>query len=528
MNPTEPDNSNRAPRTREASPPSLRGDAWDIRDQLKEDANEGREDSDPPIVVRDGRTDHTAKGRAGSQCAQSTDARGRNVPKQSISSTLGALNRKAERDKSHRFQSLYRLIDKQMLYDCFSRLKRKAAPGVDGMTVAAYEKELDENLSSLLERLIGKRYRARAVRRHYIPKADGKQRPLGIPALEDKIVQLAAARILESIHEADFSERSVGYRKGRPGARQSSYQLGRELYDGTFRWMVEADIRSFFDEVDHDWLIRMIEQRVKDRAFVGLIRKWLKAGVLEPDGTVPWEPEKGTPQGGIISPVLANIYLHYVLDLWIEKKLSREYRGKVIFMRYADDIIVGFERKDDAVDYLRRLPERLGKFSLRLAKEKSGLVKFNRWEPDDSGRFTFLGFEFYWSRTQRNRNHTVVKRKTAKKKYRASLRAMKDWIRKARSWPLKLILSSLRRRLRGHWNYYCVKGNSLMTWKYYRAVCELMFKWLNRRSQRKSYTWAKFGDLWGRAWQLPRPSVVEKVGRTAQGEFVLEPTPSVR
>lgn len=409
-----------------------------------------------------------------------------------------------------------------MLYDYFYSLKRGAAPGVDGITVSEYEERLAENLESLLSRLIGKRYRAQAVKRHYIPKANGKLRPLGIPALEDKIVQLAATRILESIYEADFSERSVGYRKGKPGARQSSYQLSRELYDGTFRWIVEADIRSFFDEVDHDWLIRMVEQRVKDRAFVGLIRKWLKAGVLEPDGTAPWNPEKGTPQGGIISPVLANIYLHYVLDLWIEKKLSHEYRGKVIFMRYADDIIVGFERKDEAADYLRRLPERLGKFSLRLAGEKSALVKFNRWEPDDSGRFTFLGFEFYWSRTRKNRNHTIIKRKTSKKKYRASLKAIKDWIRGGRPWPLKMILSSLRRRLRGYWDYYSVKGNSLMAWKYYRAVCELVFKWLNRRSQRKSYTWSKFGKLWGGAWKIPRPRVVEKVTRNAQGEFVLE------
>lgn len=467
-----------------------------------------------------------AKGRAGSHRSQSTDARGRNVPKQSISSTLTALNRKAAGEKKHRFRSLYRLIDRQMLYDSFYQLKRGAAPGVDGITMDEYEKQLHENLASLLSRLIGKRYRAQAVKRRYIPKANGKMRPLGIPALEDKIVQLAAARILESIYEADFSERSVGYRKGKPGARQSSYQLGRELYDGTFRWIVEADIRSFFDEVNHDWLIRMIEQRVDDRAFVGLIRKWLKAGILEPDGTTPWAPEKGTPQGGIISPVLANIYLHYAMDLWIEKKLSREYRGQVLFMRYADDIIVGFEKKEEAEDYLRRLPDRLAKFSLRLAEEKSALVKFNRWEPDDSGRFTFLGFEFYWSRTQKNRHHKIVKRKTSTKKFQASLRAMKDWIRQARSWPLKMILSSLRSRLRGYWNYYGVKGKSRMTWKYYREVSKLMFKWLNRRSQRKSYTWGQFGKLWGGEWQVPRPRVIETVTMNEQGEFVLEPNVS--
>lgn len=521
MNPIEPDNSNWAPRTREASTPSLRSSGREICDQLQEDTDGGVEDSDSPIVVRDGRTDHTAKGWTGSQRGHSTDAKGRNVPKQSISSTLTALNRKAEREKKHRFRSLYRLIDKQMLYDSFYQLKRRAAPGVDGVTVGEYEKELEKNLENLLDRLISKRYRAQAVKRAYIPKANGKQRPLGIPVLEDKIVQLSASRILESIYEADFSERSVGYRKGKPGARKCSYQLGRELNSGTYRWIVEADIASFFDEVDHDWLIRMIEERVDDRAFTDLIRKWLKAGVLEPGEENPWSPVRGTPQGGIVSPVLANIYLHYVLDLWIAKKLNREYRGEIIFMRYADDIIVGFEYKREAEDYLRRLPERLAKFGLRLSEEKSSLVKFNRWESDDSGKFTFLGFDFYWSRTRKNPNHKIVKRKTNKKKYRASLEAMKDWIQKARSLPLRVILSSLRKRLRGYWNYYCVIGNSRLAWKYYREVTRIIFKWLNRRSQRKSYTWSRFGEMWGKQWKIPRPATCETQVRLETGELEL-------
>jgi hypothetical protein len=210
-----------------------------------------------------------------------------------------------------------------------------------------------------------------------------------------------------------------------------------------------------------------------------------------------------------------------VLDQWIEKKLSRDDRGKVIFMRYDDDIIVGFEWKQDAESYLHRLPERLAKFSLRLAEEKSALVKFNRWEPDDSGRFTFLGCDFYWSRTRKNPNHKIVKRKTNKKKYRASLKAMKGWIWRSRSWPCKMILSSLRRRLRGYWNYYCVKGNSQMAWKYYREVLRLLFKWLNRRSQRKSYTWAQFGKHLAGGWCIPRPRVVEVQTKNAQGEFTL-------
>jgi RNA-directed DNA polymerase len=517
MSGTEPNNPNPTPRTRETSPPLLLGNQWGVDGQLTEGVDVCSEESDPPIVVRDGRADHTAKGWAVSQRGQSTDARETNAPMRSVSSTLSALTRKAGGDKKHRFKSLYRLIDLQMLYESFRGLKRSAAPGVDGVTVTDYEENLDENLRSLHRRLIEKRYRAQNVKRRYIPKPGSKKlRPLGIPTLEDKIVQHAASRILESIYEQDFSDRSIGYRKGKPGAREASYQLGRELYPGTYRWVVEADIRSFFDEVDHDWLVRMLEQRVDDRAFTGLIRKWLKAGVLEPGEEDPLEPDAGTPQGGVISPVLANIYLHYVLDRWVEGTVREESGGEVLFMRYADDIIVCFEHKRDADRYLQNLPGRLAKFSLRLAEEKTGLVKFNRWESDSSGKFTFLGFDFYWARTRRNREHKVVKRRTNKKKYRAALAKIKEWIKEARNWRLRMVLSSLRLKLRGYWNYYCVKGNSSANWRYYSAVKTLIFKWLNRRSQRKSYTWCRFKELFLGNWEIPAPHVVE------QGETIIQ------
>ena len=252
----------------------------------------------------------------------------------------------------------------------------------------------------------------------------------------------------------------------------------------------------------------MLEQRINDRAFTGLIVKWLKAGVLEPGEEHPTRPESGTPQGGIISPILANIYLHYVLDLWIERLVNKESQGKVIFMRYADDVIVGFEYKSDADNYQQNLPARLAKFSLSLAEEKTALVKFNRWEPDDSGKFTFLGYDFYWARTKKNPNHKMIKRRTNKKKFRAALTAMKSWIKEARNWPLRLILSSLKARLRGYWNYYSVISNSGMTWRYHAAVMRLVFKWLNRRSQRKSFGWEKFAKLWVEEWQIPAPVCV--------------------
>lgn len=537
MNPELPETSIGTPRTREAFAHSLslKSSAEDIQNQLKEDPS-GVKESDPPIVVRDGRTDHTpppklwragmAKEWAVIQSSQSTDTKGRNAPIKSISSTLTALNRKAVAEPEHRFRSVYRLIDKQMLYDSYYRLKKGASPGVDGVTFAQYGSKLDENLESLLSRLKEKRYRAQSVKRRYIEKGGGKLRPLGLPSLEDKIVQMCAARILESIYEADFSDRSVAYRRNQPGAREVSQILREELMSGTYRWIVEADIKSFFDDVDHAWLLRMLEERIDDRAFVGLIGKWLKAGILEPDETEAWDPTSGTPQGGIISPILANIYLHYVLDLWIEKRISKESRAEVMFIRYADDIIVGFAHKRDADAYLSQLPGRLGKFSLRLAEEKSSLVKFNRWEPDVSGKFTFLGFDFYWGRTRKNKNQTVVRRKTNKKKFRESLLRMKKWIYESRSWPLRMILSSLRRRLRGYWNYYGVIGNSIMNRKYNSAVRKLVYKWLNRRSQRRSYNWAQFAKLWDAEWQIPGPSIVEKPwSRESQRELNLAGSP---
>ena len=398
-----------------------------------------------------------------------------------------------------------------MLYASFRSLKRKAAPGVDGVVVADYERNLDGNLRDLERRLRDKRYRAQPVSRRYIQKAGSrKRRPLGIPTLEDKIVQQAASWILQSIYEADFSERSVGYRRNVPGPRKCGYQLSRELDSGVYRWVVEADIRSFFDDVDHAWLLRMLEQRVDDRSFLRLITKWLKAGVLEAEAENRWEESvSGTPQGGVISPILANIYLHYVLDLWLDKRLRKELGGKMLWMRFADDFIVCFEHKRDAVDFLAGLGLRLREFCLNLAEEKSGLVKFNRWEPDDSGRFTFLGFDFYWARTRKNRKHKMVKRKTTKKKLRAALAGMKEWIRTNRHKPLEWILERLRAKLSVHWNDDGVLGNSPSLVVFEREVKGLIFKWLNRRSQRKSLTWEVLLARWTTVWRLPPARVVE-------------------
>ena len=333
-----------------------------------------------------------------------------------------------------------------------------------------------------------------------------KMRPLGIPVLEDKIVQQAVKMILEPIWETDFVDESIGYRPGR-SARQATYDLSEALDSGTYRWTVEADIKGFFDHIDHDWLVKMLEERIDDDVLIRLIRKWLKAGVLEENGAVT-NPVEGTPQGGVISPLLANIYLHYVQDLWIKKVVSRESKGRVLFRRYADDSIVCFEKKVDAERYLQELPGRLAKFHLELAVEKSALAKFNRWEPEDSGKFTFLGFDFFWKKTRRNPWHRKVTRKTNPKKFRNSLKSMKEWLKKARSLPLPDIIATLKRKLTGYWNYYGVIGNSEAITRYYHEVQKLVYKWLNRRSQRKSFTGSAFGAAWER-WAMPAPKIRE-------------------
>ena len=475
--------------------------------QRNEGSAKGAQESDPPIVVRDGNTDHMAKGRAERQSGQSTHARDTNTPGQSVSSTLSALRAKAEQQPEHRFRALCRLLDHQMLHEAFARLKRKAAPGIDGMIHAEYAENLDGRLAELEKRLKAGRYRATCVKRRWIAKpGSSKMRPLGIPVLEDKIVQQAVKMILEAIWEADFYDESIGYRGG-VGARQSSQELGNALYGGTYRWVVEADIRGFFDHIDHGWMVRMLEERIADRRMIRLIVKWLKAGVMETDGSVE-HPATGTPQGGVISPILANIYLHFVQDQWIKKVVCKRSKGQVLFRRYADDSVVCFERFDDAQAYLRALPKRLEKFDLQMAEEKSSLVKFNRWEPDQSGSFTFLGFDFYWGRSQKNPQIVNVRRRTNRKKFQASLLALKEWLKKARSLRLPDLLAVLRRKLQGYWNYYGVLGNSKMLGKYQYEVHRLLYKWLNRRSQRRSMKWRTYCERW-KTWDMPKARVVE-------------------
>lgn len=401
--------------------------------------------------------------------------------------SLQAIANKARKSRKHRFQNLYHLLNRVNLKTCFFELKKNAAPGVDNIDWQTYEANLEENLRNLNARLRDGSYRARPIRRKYIPKSNGKLRPLGIPCLEDKIVQRAVAHILEAIYEQDFLDFSFGYRPQK-SAQGASTELAQVLQFGPYGWVVEADIRGFFDSMDHDWLIRMLEQRIGDRKILRLIRKWLKAGILEPDLTM-LHPETGTPQGGIVSPILANIYLHYALDLWFEHMVKPKCRGKAKIVRYVDDFVCAFQYHDEAAQFQQALEERLGKFQLALAPEKTRSFRFNRFFIGGE-QFDFLGFTYRWGKN--SKGAPQVWRKTARDRFRGALKRLKEWLRKARNLPMKELMKTLKSKYRGHRNYYGVVGNKHLLDSFEHFATGIVFKWLNRRSQRRSYNWQGF------------------------------------
>jgi group II intron reverse transcriptase/maturase len=394
-------------------------------------------------------------------------------------------------NKQHRFRDLSRNLTPEFLRLGWNRLNKQAASGVDKITAEDYAKHLDDNLKRLSARLKNKSYKAKLVKRKYIPKENGKERPLGIPALEDKIVQSACAMLLNAIYEQDFLAMSYGYRPGRD-AKQAVSELTFQLQYGVYGHIVEADIKGFFDNIDHDWLLKMMSLRIDDKAFLQLIAKWLKAGILEPDGMI-LHPETGTPQGGIVSPILANIYLHYALDLWFEKVVKKHCEGRAIICRYADDWVCAFQYHRDARRFYEVLPSRLKKFNLDVEPSKTQKLRFSRFHPGMERQFVFLGFEFYWF-TDRSGKPRMMKR-TSRKKLRGALQRITLWIKQFRHLPKRRFFKDLNRRLIGHYNYYGMRGNSRALWRFYETVVERCYKWLNRRSQRKSFTWEKFNLL---------------------------------
>jgi RNA-directed DNA polymerase len=419
--------------------------------------------------------------------------------------SLWAIADKARESKQHRFGGLARLLTAENLKRSFNLLKKRAAPGVDKVTWQEYRHDLEGNVKGLEQRLKANQYRAGLVRRKYIPKPNGKRRPLGILKIEDKTVQRAATSIVEAIYEEDYLNSSFGYRPGR-GAKDAVSEVTKQLQFGRFRWVVEADIKGFFDHIDHEKLMGMLGERIQDGRFLRLIRKWLKAGILEETGAVI-NPETGTPQGGIISPVLANIYLHKVLDQWFEQQIRPVCRGQAMINRYADDFICAFEDKQDAQRFLKQLEVRLAEYGLELAADKTRLLRFSRFEVTDNESFEYLGFEFRWRRALNGK--AVVKRRTARKKLRASVASFTEWIKEKRHSSTQTIMRTLAAKLRGHWNYYGVIGNQASQWEFFRQITGILFKWLNRRSQRTSYTWAGLRDLF-KQYAVPQPCITEK------------------
>lgn len=430
--------------------------------------------------------------------------------------SLRGIANKAANDKQHRFGGLYRMLNEENLRECFYQLRKDAASGIDGVTFQEYEEDLDHNLEDLVERLKAKRYRAKLVKRKLIPKAgSSKKRPLGIPALEDKLLQRAVADILSAIFEQDFLPISYGYRKGK-GAH-GALDLTREIiWEEDINCVVEADIRGFFDNIDHHWMVEMLEERISDRSLIRLIRKWLRAGILEEWGEVV-HPRTGTPQGGLVSPVLANIYLHYVLDLWFERKVKASCEGYCEVVRYADDFVCLFQSQEEGERFYIELGARMEKFGLELSEEKSGVKPFSSWrELDDTESFELLGFEF--RRTINWKGNRVLERRTSPKRMRASVTGFSEWIRANRHLPKRELEASLRRKLQGYWNYYAISGNSRACNQVYEQWDKLLFKWLNRRSDRRSMRWDQYARYKKRIG-IKRPRV--RQGRPVQLEFEL-------
>ena len=408
-----------------------------------------------------------------------------------MQNSLRGISNKAKRLKDYRFGNLYTMLNEENLLDSWQYIKKYAASGVDKVSAQEFEQDLPNHVASLVERLKRKGYRAKLVRRHYIPKGKGKYRPLGIPATIDKLLQKAVARILAAIYEQDFLPCSFGYRAG-IGAKTGVEELSYQLQFGWFGYVVEADIKGFFDHINHDWLIAMLSQRINDRPFLWLIRKWLKAGILDTDGKVI-HPVSGTPQGGIVSPLLANIYLHYVLDLWFEKVIKPKCKGSVYLSRYADDFVVLFQYKREADLFYRELPKRLGKFGLEVAQDKTQILSFSKFRMQENSRFDFVGFEFRWGYSRRRK--PIIKKRTSRHKLHNSIVGLTKWCREHRDNPLWKIFKDMNAKLRGYYNYYGVIGNSQSLQEFFYHVKRILFKWLNRRSERRSYNWNGFNAL---------------------------------
>ena len=476
--------------------------------------------SDEPVVpttpANDGATEAPA------ESAEERGSAKRNVEQPALHRTPSRIKRKsfglygvreaARKDSTLKFTALLHHVNEDSLTEAFFHLKKTAAVGVDGVTWPEYEQNLEVNIADLHGRIHRGAYRAKPSRRVWIPKPDGRQRPLGIASLEDKIVQQAVLWVLQSIYEQDFLGFSYGFRPGR-GCHDALDALSVAIAGKRVNWILDADIEGFFDAIDHEWLIKFLEHRIGDRRILRLIRKWLCAGVSE-EGQ--WSKATvGTPQGAVISPLLANVYLHYVFDLWIEWWRKNRCRGDVIVVRYADDFVIGFENHSEATACLEELRTRFAKFGLKLHEGKTRLIEFGRYaierrERHGEGRpetFDFLGFTHKCAKTRKQGWFTIHRHSVAKR-MRATLQAIKAKLRKRMHRPLGETARWLRRVVRGWLNYHAVPSNSYRIARFVDEVTRLWLKVIRRRSQRgrNRWTWARMQRLVRR--HLPRPRIV--------------------
>ena len=426
-----------------------------------------------------------------------------------ISTRLQRIAELAREAPQRALLSLAHHIDIELLREAHRRTRKDGAPGIDGQTAEEYEANLEENLQSLLDRFKSGRYQAPPVLRVHIPKGDGsKTRPIGIPTFEDKVLQRAVALVLEAVYEQDFLDCSYGFRPRR-SAHQALNSLWHELMAMGGGWVYEVDIQSFFDELDHGHLRSFLDRRVRDGVLRRTIDKWLKAGVME-EGRQSY-PESGTPQGGVISPLLANVYLHEVLDVWFEREVRPRLAGRAYLLRYADDVALAFEQERDARRVAEVLPKRFGRFGLRLHPDKTRLVRFHRPGRRESptrterpGTFDLLGFTHYWGKARNGR--WALKRRTSKDRMRRSLKRVNEWCRQHRHYPRPWQHEQLSRKLRGYDNYYGITGNFEALRQFRHEVQRIWREWLNRRSQRKRLPWKRFYEYLRRT-PLPRPFI---------------------
>ncbi len=412
--------------------------------------------------------------------------------------------------------SLNHYIDLVWLREAYRHTRKDGASGVDGQTASEYAQDLEANLGRLLERAKSGTYRAPPVRRVHIAKEGGKSRPIGIPTFEDKILQRAVVMLLEPIYEEDFYDCSYGFRPRR-SAHQALEELWKQTMRGDVKWILEVDIRAFFDTLDRGHLREFLSRRVRDGVVLRLLGKWLKAGVLE-DGSVSY-PERGSPQGGVVSPILANLYLHYVLDEWLDKEVKPRLKGRAFVVRYADDLVIGFSDDDDARRVLEVLPKRFGKYGLDLHAEKTRMVRFapppgrpGDEDPPEGPKpetFDFLGFSHYWACSRKGKRW-VVKRHTAKSRLRRAIKATAIWCRRNRHAPIAEQHQALSRKLHGHYAYYGITGNSRSLKQYRDAVTRSWRKWLGRRHRRGAIPWDRFRVMLER-YTLPPARAVHSV-----------------